>query len=45
MYLRVLVMDNVSGQRARGRQFQWMDKGFDLGKVLVKKRAGIYDRI
>jgi hypothetical protein len=31
-------------QRAMERQFRWMDKGFEMGKILAKKREEIYDR-
>ncbi len=32
-------------KRAMNRQFKWMEKGFNLGKISVKKREDIYDRI
>ena len=31
--------------RAMERQFRWMDSGFAMGEVLVKKREEVYDRI
>jgi hypothetical protein len=31
-------------KRAMERQFKWMDKGFEMGRILVKKREDIYDR-
>ncbi|MCD6247028.1 MAG: hypothetical protein J7J87_01155 [Candidatus Diapherotrites archaeon] len=35
---------NSRRKRAMERQFKWMDKGFEMGKVLVRKREDIYDR-
>jgi hypothetical protein len=31
-------------ERAMARQLRWMDKGFKLGKLLVKNREELYDR-
>lgn len=31
-------------ERARVRQFKWMDKGFKMGKIMVKSREELYDR-
>ena len=30
--------------RAMARQFRWMDKGFNLGGLTIKKREEFYDR-
>lgn len=39
-----LLHDENTRQRAMRRQFGLMEQGFDLGRILAKSRAGIYDR-
>jgi len=31
-------------QKALERQLKWMEKGFAMGKILIRKREDIYDR-
>jgi hypothetical protein len=31
-------------ERAMQRQFRWMQKGFAMGKTVIKKREDLYDR-
>ncbi len=38
-----LMSKSSKRQRAMERQFKWMDKGFKMGKILVKTREEIYD--
>jgi hypothetical protein len=33
-----------SRHKAMARQFKWLDSGFEMGKVAVRKRGEIYDR-
>lgn len=39
-----LLHDDSARQRAMRRQFGLMEQGFDLGRILAKSRAGLYDR-
>ncbi len=39
-----LLSKQSAGQRAMERQFRWMDRGFEMGKIMVYKREDIYDR-
>ncbi len=39
-----LLSSKTGKNKAMTRQFKWMDQGFELGKIKVKKREEIYDR-
>ncbi len=39
-----LLSKQSARERAMQRQFKWMEKGFAMGKILVRKREDIYDR-
>ena len=39
-----LMAKKSARNRAMKRQFNWMNKGFKMGKIMIKKREDIYDR-
>lgn len=36
--------DSSAKNRAMQRQLKWLERGFDLGKILVKNRDEIYEK-
>ncbi len=40
-----LMTKQSAREMAMQRQFRWMEQGFEMGKLLIKKREDIYDRV